>query len=95
MTCRLDRSNQSSKSRLDLSIEAIKMFISKLQPEDSVGMTTFDGKAHLIFEPILKKNIDEGVYAMLDKIKACGSNDLMAGFDMSKELILKQMKTQT
>ena len=71
------------------------MFISKLQPEDSIGMTTFDGKAHLIFEPILKKDIDEGVYAMLDKIKACGSNDLMAGFNLSKELLLKQMQNQT
>ena len=57
MTCWLDPSNANPKSRLNLSIEAIKMFISKLQPEDSVGMTTFDGEAHLIFEPVLKKDI--------------------------------------
>ncbi len=29
-------------------------------------MTTFDGKAHLIFSPILKKNIHPDIYGRLD-----------------------------
>ena len=66
MTCGLGSFNTKHKSRISLCIEAIKMFISKLHPEDSVGMTTFDEKAHLIFEPILKKDISEGVYERLD-----------------------------
>ena len=73
-----------------MSIEGIKMFISKLEPEDSIGMTTFDGQAHLIFEPILKKDIGQDIYSRLDEIKANGQNDLMAGFELSKKLLLKQ-----
>ena len=71
------------------------MFISKLQPQDSVGMTTFDDKAHLIFEPILKKDIDQGIYEKLDSIRANGQNTLIDGFTMSRDLLLKQMKTHT
>jgi hypothetical protein len=33
------------KSRLSLSVEAIKMFISKLRPNDSVGVITFNHEA--------------------------------------------------
>ena len=68
------------------------MFISKLQPEDSVGMTTFDQHAHLIFEPTLKKDISQGIYAEVDKIRASGGNTLIDGFNMSKDLLLKRMK---
>jgi len=42
------------QSRLDLSKEAIKMFISKLRPNDSIGMITFNDQAQVIFEPTLK-----------------------------------------
>ena len=31
---------------------------------------------------------------MLDKIRACGNNTLIDGFNMSKDLLLKQMATQ-
>lgn len=34
--------NSDKKSRLWLSVEAIKMFISKLRPTDSVGVITFN-----------------------------------------------------
>lgn len=77
-------------TRLSLCIEAIKMFISKLHPEDSVGMTTFDSQAHLIFEPILKKDLPQSVYETLDAIKACGGNYLIDGFNLSKSMLLKQ-----
>ncbi len=41
--------NGSSKTRLKLSIEAIKMFISKLRPNDSIGMVIFDTSADVVF----------------------------------------------
>ena len=68
------------------------MFISKLSPEDSVGMTTFDSQAHLIFNPTLKKDIDEGIYSRLDQIRACGGNTLIDGFNMSKDMLIRQMR---
>jgi hypothetical protein len=55
-------------------------------------MTTFDDTAHLIFEPIAKKNIDDGIYERLDEIKAMGNNQLIDGFNLSKSLLLKQME---
>ena len=59
-------------------------------------MTTFDDKAHLIFEPIFKKNMDQqDIYSKLDQIKACGGNTLIDGFTLSTELILKQMQKMT
>ena len=58
-------------------------------------MTTFDDQAHLIFEPTLKKDIDQGIYERLDTIKACGGNTLIDGFKMSRDMLLKQMKTKT
>ena len=67
------------------------MFISKLRPDDSIGMTTFDDKAHLIFDPVLKKDIGSDIYERVDQIKAWGQNDLMDGFNLSKDLLLKQM----
>lgn len=46
--------SKNSKTRLELSIEAIKMFISKLRPNDGVGLITFNNNANIIFEPMLK-----------------------------------------
>jgi hypothetical protein len=46
----------SGKNRLQLSIEAIKMLISKLRPNDSIGMVVFDTKADVVFSPIFKKD---------------------------------------
>jgi len=49
----------SHKTRLKLSVEAIKMFISKLRPNDSIGMVVFDTSADVVFEQIFKKDFNE------------------------------------
>jgi len=49
-------------SRLKLSVEAIKMFISKLRLNDSVGLVTFTDSAQVVFEPTLKSKLDNNVY---------------------------------
>jgi hypothetical protein len=41
--------NGSNEPRLKLSIQAIKMFISKLRPNDSIGMVVFDTTADIVF----------------------------------------------
>ena len=41
----LGKWSKNQLSRLKLSIEAIKMFISKLRPNDSVGIITFNNTA--------------------------------------------------
>lgn len=64
------------------------MFISKLRPDDSIGMTTFDDQAHLIFKPTLKKDLPEDVYSIVDNIIANGQNTLLDGFNLSKGLLL-------
>jgi len=44
-----NNSNQQHKNRLQLSIEAVKMLISKLKPNDSIGMVTFNNSGHVVF----------------------------------------------
>ena len=44
---------------------------------------------------VLKENIDEGVYSRLDQIRANRGNTLIDGLNMSKDLLLEQMKHQT
>lgn len=76
--------NGSKKSRLELSIEAIKMFISKLRLNDSVGMILFNTGAKVVFEPMFKKDFDEKFFAELDKLKAGGGTTIASGLFKSK-----------
>ena len=54
MSCGLAGNHKVNKTRLQLSVEAIKMFISKMRPNDSLGLVTFNNQAHVIFEPMLR-----------------------------------------
>jgi len=74
-------------SRLQLSVEAIKMFISRLRPNDSVGLITFNNIAHVIFTPIFKRDFDDKTFDLLDKIAAGGGTTIKSGFSKSKELL--------
>jgi hypothetical protein len=56
----------SNRSRLSLSVEAIKMFISQLKPNDMFGLVVFDTKADVLIQPILKKNMNEEIFTLLD-----------------------------
>lgn len=47
---------KEAQSRLKLSVEAIKMFISKLRPNDSIGLVTFNNSSQVIFAPVFKKD---------------------------------------
>ena len=82
MGCRLG-AGEGHKTRLSLSIEAVKMLISKLKPNDSIGMVVFDDQAKTIFEPILKKNLSSDIYERLDKIYTCGGTTIINGFTHS------------
>ncbi len=79
---------KTNLSRLKLSIEAIKMFISKLRPNDSIGMTTFNGSGQTIFASTYKKDLGESIYTDLDKIFVQGGTTIRSGFDLSKQLLV-------
>lgn len=70
------------------------MFISKLRPDDSVGMVTFNDSTNVIFTPTLKKEIGSDIFERLDQIQASGGTALTNGFNLSKTLLLKQMAKQ-
>ena len=72
--------NQPQKSRLKLSIEAIKMLISKLKPNDSLGMVVFNGNAQTVFECTQRKNITAQIYEKLDEIYSGGGTTIIKGF---------------
>jgi uncharacterized protein with von Willebrand factor type A (vWA) domain len=75
------------KSRLWLSVEAIKMFISKLRPTDSVGVITFNTQAQIILEPTYKSSLPENFFDRLDKIKANGGTTIKSGFETAVKLL--------
>lgn len=68
------------------------MFISKLRPNDSIGLTTFDTKGQVILTPIFKKNLPKDFFDELDKIKCGGGTTIRSGFALSKELLLNFVK---
>jgi len=47
--------NVGNRSRLSLSVEAIKMFISQLKDTDIFSLVVFDTKADVLIHPTLKK----------------------------------------
>lgn len=76
----LGEDRKSNQSRLQLSIEAIKMFISKLRPNDSVGLTTFNTQGQIVFLPTYKKNLSNDVYNQIDAIRTNGGTVVRSGF---------------
>ena len=60
------------------------MLISKLRPNDSIGLITFNDQAQVIFEPILKSEISPSIYTDLDKIRTNGGTTIKSGFTKSK-----------
>lgn len=78
----------SEKSRLELSIEAIKMFISLLRPNDSFGMVVFNQVGHLIIEQQFKKDLSNSVFDKLETIVTNGGTKIANGMVKSKQVLL-------
>ena len=85
---------KNNKSRLLLSLEAIRMLISKPKPNDSVSLSTFDNQVQVIFEQMFKKEISYDIYERLDCIDATGRTAIIKGFKASSQLLKKQAKSQ-
>jgi hypothetical protein len=68
------------------------MFISKLRPNDSVGLVTFNDQGHVIFKPVFKSDFDNKNYDLLDQIVTNGGTTIKSGFTLSKQLLLEFIK---
>lgn len=60
------------------------MFISKLRPNDSVGVVAFDNRADVVLDPIFKKDFDANLFSKLDEIHPRGGTTIAAGLTKSK-----------
>jgi hypothetical protein len=60
------------------------MFISKLRPDDSIGMVFFDTKADIVFEQTFKKDFDSKLFELLDNQTTRGGTTIAAGLVKSK-----------
>lgn len=60
------------------------MFISKLRPNDSIGMIVFDNKADVVFNPVFKKDFDPTFFELLDKQQTRGGTTIASGLVKSK-----------
>jgi Mg-chelatase subunit ChlD len=77
-----------SESRLKLAIEAIRMFVSKLRPDDSFGLVIFDNKAEVVIEQTKVKSLDlQKTFTTLETIKTRGGTTIREGFVMSQKIL--------
>ena len=60
------------------------MLLSKVKPNDSVSLVTFDNQAHTIFKQTYKSELDSGVFSLLSEISAGGGTTIINGFKRSK-----------
>lgn len=56
------------------------MLISKLKPNDSLGMVLFNNRARVLFESTAKKNIGADIFEKLDNFQAGGGTTIIHGF---------------
>jgi len=73
----------NQQTRLALSIEAVKMLMEKLKPNDSIGMVVFDTSAETVFEMTLKKNLTSEIFERLSNIRKRGGTTIINGFKHS------------
>ena len=64
------------------------MFVSRLRPNDSIGLTTFNTQGQVIFAPTFKKDLSLSIYTDLDKITSGGGTTIRSGFALSKQLLI-------
>lgn len=75
-------------NRLELAKEAIIMFFSKLRPDDSFGLVTFNNQAKCLIPVQKKATIEmEAVTSIVRGISACGGTTLMTGLEMAHQNI--------
>lgn len=64
------------------------MFVSKLKPEDSFGLVTFNSKGATMIKQIRKNDIDiEVVFGIVDSIKANGGTTLIEGLNEGQKVL--------
>jgi hypothetical protein len=81
MSSGLSNDHGNFKSRLSLSVEAIRMFLSKMRSSDSFGLIVFDTKADIVIEQTRIDKLDlDHTFKLLDKIKTRGGTTIRCGF---------------
>lgn len=79
---RLTHDKENLRTRLELSKEAIKMFVSKLRPTDTFGLVTFNNQGQTLLKSTLKSELDmDTVFEMVNAIQVSGGTTLLSGFD--------------
>lgn len=63
------------------------MFISKLRPNDSVGIVTFTTVGKVLLEPTFKEKLPQNLFALLDEVRTGGGTTIRSGFDLSKQIL--------
>jgi Ca-activated chloride channel homolog len=75
----IDRSGSMSGQPLKQAINAARLLVEQLTPEDILSVVTYDDDVETVFEPQLVKNKDI-IFTVLSKIKAGGCTNLSGGW---------------
>lgn len=75
----IDRSGSMSGQPLKQAVNAARLLVEQLTPEDILSIVIYDDDVETVFEPQLVKNKDI-IYTVLSKIRAGGCTNLSGGW---------------
>jgi Ca-activated chloride channel homolog len=88
----LDRSGSMSGAPIEHAKEACREVIKNLRPEDYFSLVVFDSSAQVVIPLELPAN-RFGWYQVIDQIQAGNSTNLMAGWLLGRDELMKAQKT--
>jgi len=88
----LDRSGSMGGAPLEHAKQACREVIKNLRPEDYFSLVVFDSSAQVVF-PLEQPVNRYGWYKTIDQIQADASTNLMAGWLLGRDELMKAQKT--
>ena len=92
MSSHIGKNQSDSKSRNDLSVEAIVKLTEQLNEEDGIAINTFDEISHNIVPFTLKKNLTQKNIEDVRKIQPTGNENIYNALKGAMEQLLESTK---
>ena len=90
--CHIGEEQKHSKTRNDLSVEAIVKLVQKLNDDDGIAINTFDNNSRSIVPFRLKKNLSEKNINDIKKIVPMGNENIYNALKGAMEQLLESTK---
>ena len=92
MSCPIGNNQNDSKTRNDLSVEAIIKLTEQLNDEDGIAINTFDEISHNIVSFKLKKYLTKQDIEHIKMIKPTGNENIYNALEGARQQLLESIK---